>query len=279
MRIGLIGTGSMGSLLIDAFINFGAIEPQQLFISNRSIEKPLILSERHKGLNVCSNNIETVTKCDVLFVCVKPLQFVSLIQEIKDHVRNDQIFVSITSPVQLQHLEDHLLCKIAKVIPSVTHKVGSGASLVMYGGRIQEKDKQLLHDLLSFISTPIEIKESQARINSDFTSCGPAFMSFFLVKWIHAAVEMTGISREEITCLASEMMLGTGKLLTQGGLTPLQLQELVAVPGGITAQALSQLDRSLDGVFHNLITTTHNKYDEDVDKLNKYFSEINRPQY
>lgn len=269
----------MGSLLTDAFIHFGAVEPQQLFISNRSIQKPLLLSERHKGLHVCSNNIETVTQCDILFVCVKPLQFGSLIQEIRDHVRNDQIFVSITSPVQLQHLESNLACKIAKVIPSVTHKVGSGASLVMYGSRILEKDKQLLQDLLSFISKPIEIKESQARINSDFTSCGPAFMSFFLLKWIQAAVEMTGISNEEITCLASEMMLGTGKLLTQGGLTPLQLQELVAVPGGITAQALSQLDHSLDGIFHNLITTTHNKYFEDVEKLNEYFSETNRPQY
>lgn len=274
MKIGLIGTGSMGSLLLDAFIDLGAITPQQLFVSNRSSEKLLLLSERHQGLNVCPNNIETVTSCDILFICVKPLQFATLIQEIKDHVRSDQLIVSITSPVQLQHLENNLCSKIAKVIPSVTHKVGSGASLVMYGSRIQENDKQLLHDLLSFISKPIEIKETQARINSDFTSCGPAFMSFFLIKWIDAAVEMTGISHEEITCLASEMMLGTGKLLTQGGLTPLQLQELVAVPGGITAQALSQLNHSLDGVFHNLITTTHNKYVEDVEKLNELLGDI-----
>lgn len=274
MKIGLIGTGSMGSLLLDAFIDLGAITPQQLFVSNRSSEKLLLLSERHEGLNVCPNNIETVTSCDILFICVKPLQFATLIQEIKDHVRSDQLIVSITSPVQLQHLENNLCSKIAKVIPSVTHKVGSGASLVMYGSRIQENDKQLLHDLLSFISKPIEIKETQARINSDFTSCGPAFMSFFLIKWIDAAVEMTGISHEEITCLASEMMLGTGKLLTQGGLTPLQLQELVAVPGGITAQALSQLNHSLDGVFHNLITTTHNKYVEDVEKLNELLGDI-----
>lgn len=274
MKIGLIGTGSMGSLLLDAFIDLGAITPQQLFVSNRSSEKLLLLSERHEGLNVCPNNIETVTSCDILFICVKPLQFATLIQEIKDHVRSDQLIVSITSPVQLQHLENNLCSKIAKVIPSVTHKVGSGASLVMYGSRIQENDKQLLNDLLSFISKPIEIKETQARINSDFTSCGPAFMSFFLIKWIDAAVEMTGISHEEITCLASEMMLGTGKLLTQGGLTPLQLQELVAVPGGITAQALSQLNHSLDGVFHNIITTTHNKYVEDVEKLNELLSDI-----
>ncbi|WP_438346912.1 late competence protein ComER [Paenibacillus sp. FA6] len=277
MKVGMIGTGSMGSTLLDAFIHFGALQPQQLFISNRTIKKSLALSERHEGLNVCRNNVQTVRCSDVLFICVKPLQFPSLIQEIKDDVRPNQLIISITSPVQLAHLENSLCCKIAKVIPSVTHKVGSGASLVMYGSRIEENDKQFLHDLLSSFSKPLEIKESQARINSDFSSCGPAFMSFFLSKWIDAAIEMTGSSREEVTCLASEMILGTGKLLTQGGLTPLQLQELIAVPGGITAQALLQLNHNLDGVFHQLITTTHHKYDEDVKELDKLFGrpEIN----
>jgi competence protein ComER len=275
MKVGLIGTGSMGSTLLDAFIHFRALQPQQIFISNRSIKKLSLLSERHEGLNICRNNTQTVRCCDVLFICVKPLQFASLIQEIKEAIRPNQLLISITSPVQLAHLESTLCCKVAKVIPSVTHKVGSGASLVMYGSRIEDKDKQLLHDLLSFISKPMEIKESQARINSDFSSCGPAFMSLFISKWIDAAIEMTGCSREEITCLASEMILGTGKLLTQGGLTPLKLQELVAVPGGITAQALSQLNNSLEGVFHSLITTTHHKYNEDVVELDKMFHPSN----
>ncbi|AOZ91762.1 late competence protein ComER [Paenibacillus crassostreae] len=281
MKVGIIGTGSMGSVLLEAFIEFRALQPHQLFISNRTLKKLLVLSERHEGLNICRNNIQTVRCSDVIFVCVKPLQFASLIQEIKNDVRPNQLIVSITSPVQISHLENSLDCKIAKIIPSVTHKIGSGASLVMYGNRLDEKDKQILHDLLSYISKPMEIKESQARINSDFSSCGPAFISFFLTKWIDAAVEMTGSSREEITCLASEMLLGTGKLLTQGGVTPPQLQEMVAVPGGITAQALSQLNHSLDGVFHRLISTTHQKYDEDLEELDKLFDgpKINRPQY
>ncbi|MNP83254.1 late competence protein ComER [compost metagenome] len=41
--------------------------------------------------------------------------------------------------------------------------------------------------------------------------------------------------------------------------------------GGITAEALNHLRTSLDGVFERLITTTHEKYDEDVDKLDILF--------
>ena len=40
MKVGFIGT-AMGSLLIDAFIQSGALLPEQIRVSNRSPEKPM----------------------------------------------------------------------------------------------------------------------------------------------------------------------------------------------------------------------------------------------
>ncbi|BFH61383.1 late competence protein ComER [Paenibacillus azoreducens] len=273
MKVGFIGTGSMGSVLLDAFITSGALLPEQIFASNRTADKVNLLAQRHPGLNVCSNNIETVSNSDIIFLCVKPLQYKVVIDEIKDKLNQDQILVSITSPVQIRHLEEALICKIAKVIPSITHLTFSGDSLCMYGTRITPKDRLLIEQLLGSISKPTEIDESYVRISSDFSSCGPAFISFFLEQWVNAAVEITGINREEITALAGEMLLGTGKLLTEGGFKPLDLQERVAVPGGITAKALSLLKQSLDGVFHQLIATTYGKYDEDLQKCDILFGD------
>ncbi|GAB6990707.1 late competence protein ComER [Paenibacillus pini] len=273
MKVGFIGTGSMGSLLIDAFIASGALQPEELYASNRTLGKLAQLVERHPGLHVCDSNIETATTCDLLFLCVKPLQFKKLTDEIRAYMNPHQIVVSITSPVQIYHLEKTLPCKIAKMIPSITHRVESGTCLCMYGDRIKEEDRKLLEHLLSSISKPIEIKESHARITSDFSSCGPAFLSFFLEQWIDAAVKITGTPRQELTCMASEMLLGTGMLLTQGGFSPKQLQGRVAVPGGITAEALALLNHSLSGVFEQLINTTHAKYEEDLHKCDELFSE------
>lgn len=273
MKIGFIGTGSMGSVLLDAFITSGALEPQQVYASNRTLEKVIKLSQRHPGLHVCSSNVDTAVHSDILFLCVKPLQFKALIDEIGGCIKPDQILVSITSSVQLHHLESALNCKIAKIIPSIAHAVNSGASLCMYGSRIKEEDRQLIERLLSPISKPIEIQESHVRITSDFSSCGPAFLSFFLNQWIEAAVETTGIDRDDLTWMASEMLLGTGKLLTEGGLTPQQLQDRVTVPGGITAEALSLLNSKLTGVFHQLIATTHAKYEEDLQKCDALFGQ------
>ncbi|MNZ47889.1 Pyrroline-5-carboxylate reductase [compost metagenome] len=124
---------------------------------------------------------------------------------------------------------------------------------------------------MSSISIPTIIKEHQTRIASDISSCGPAFVSFILQQWAKSAAELTGISEGLALKLGAEMLLGTGKLLTEGGFTPEELQKRVAVPGGVTAEGIRVLSSSLQGVFSSLIQVTHDKYDEDLNKLSILF--------
>ncbi|WP_311079102.1 late competence protein ComER [Paenibacillus polymyxa] len=281
MKVGFIGTGSMGSLLIESFIHSNALKPQQISASNRTRSKVTELARRYPGLHAAQSNRETAAKSDVLFICVKPLESKAVTDEIRNVITEEQIVVSITSPVQLRILEHALKAKVSKIIPSITHQVGSGASLCIHGSRITEEDRSLLEELMSHISRPIRVKESYTRITSDFSSCGPAFLAFFMDQWIQAAVQATGIDRTELCALAGEMIIGTGKLLTEGGMTPAELQARVAVPGGITAEALALLDISLHSVFPELIQVTHNKYEEDMKKIDVSFGlkPINRQQY
>ncbi|MBW7473759.1 late competence protein ComER [Paenibacillus oenotherae] len=277
MNVGFIGIGSMGSLLIDSFIDSGALQPSQITASNRTIVKAEIIAERHPGLCVAPSNRDAAFGSDIVFLCVKPLEYKRVIEELRGTIQPHQIVVSITSPVMLSQLEDWLPCKVAKVIPSITNYVLRGATLTMFGKRMTDEDKYILNSLLSHISTPLAIEEQHTRIVSDLSSCGPAFMAFLLQKFIDAAVEETGIPREEALVVASAMLSGTGQLLTEGGMTPEQLQSRVAVPGGITAQALALLNRELDGVFNAVIRTTHAKYHEDLEHVavSLYGKEVN----
>ncbi|ALP38307.1 competence protein [Paenibacillus sp. IHB B 3084] len=281
MKVGFIGTGSMGSLLIESFIHSNALKPQQISASNRTYSKVAELARRYPGLHAAQSNRETAADSDILFICVKPLESKAVTDEIRNVITEEQIVVSITSPVQIRILEHSLKAKVSKIIPSITHQVGSGASLCIHGSRITEEDRSLLEELMSHISRPIRVKESHTRITSDFSSCGPAFLAFFMDQWIHAAVQATGIDRTELCALAGEMIIGTGKLLTEGGMTPAELQARVAVPGGITAEALALLDISLRSVFPELIRATHNKYEEDMQKIDASFGlkQINPQQY
>jgi competence protein ComER len=264
MIAGFIGTGSMGSILIEAFIQSGALNPKQIIASNRTPDKVEQLAILYPGLERAQSNIDVVSKSDLIFLCVKPGEYKKVIDEIQMAVLPTQIVVSITSVVTISQLEQLLPAKISKVIPSITNFVLSGAALCMYGSRIEPEDQVLLEHLLAHISSPIRISEEHTRISSDLSSCGPAFLSFLIQCFIDAAVEETGIPHAEARLLASEMALGTGKLLTTGGFTPAALQKRVCVPGGVTAEGISILQSELQGVFNRVVQTTHAKYKEDL---------------
>ncbi|MDF2662455.1 MAG: competence protein [Paenibacillus sp.] len=271
MKVGFIGTGSMGTVLIESFIRSGAIRPSAVVAANRSHEKAVRLATRYPGLTAAGSNGEVAAACDLVFLCVRPLSFKSVIDEIKPYITADQIVISITSPVLLKHLESALPCKVAKVIPSITNEVQSGAALCIYGERMNGEDRTSLERLLSPISKPIRVAESYTRVTSDISSCGPAFLAYFVHKLIDAAVQVAGMPQEEATRLASETLLGTGKLLNEGGYTPESLRQRVAVPGGIIEAGLELMERELETTFVRLLQATHAKYDEDVEKIDQLF--------
>lgn len=275
MNLGFIGTGSMGSILIEALLQSGAVQPAEITAVNRTKSKAEGLARKYPGLGVADNIVEAAADSDIIFICVKPLEFPNVLPELQKVLTPQQIVVSITSPVLIHVLEDQLPCKVAKVIPSITNYERSGASLCMYGRRMAAADQELLETLLMNISAPLRIDEEYTRVTSDLSSCGPAFLAFFIERFVDAAVEETGIPKAEATRLASEMVLGTGKLLTTGGFTPESLKQRVSVPGGITAEALRMMDAELDGVFNQLIRTTHAKYEEDLEKVEAAFYRTN----
>jgi competence protein ComER len=271
MKVGFIGTGSMGTILVESLLRSGALLPKDVSASNRTYAKAAKLAKAYPGLTAARSNNELAKQQDIIFLCVRPSEFKNVIDEIRDSVHESQLIVSITSPVQIRHLEDQIPCKISKVIPSITNFVNSGATLCIHGDRMTEEDKEVLEKLLCHISTPIRVAESFTRVISDISSCGPAFLAFIVQKLIDAAVEETGLPRETAVRLACEMTLGTGQLLTSGGFTPDMLQERVAVPGGITAEGLKLLQKRTEGAFNELIRTTHAKYEEDLDRVETLF--------
>lgn len=259
MRIGFIGTGSMGSMLIRAFFQSTLSSEIQVFACNRSPEKLAQLQTRHPHLQVCASAGETVAASDIVFLCVKPGDAPGVIDCVRPHVREEQYFISINSAVMLEEMEAVLPCRVAKVIPSITQVALSGTVLVMHGGRTTIEDRRYLESLLGMISKPTVVEEADVRVCSDLSSCGPAFLSVLLQEFAMAAVRQGGIPRDLADTLVKDMTQGLGKLLTEEGFEFGDVIHRVAVPGGITAEGIKVLKPSMSGIFDQLLATTRSK--------------------
>lgn len=267
MKVGLIGVGSMGGLLAGSFLRAGALSPAEVTIASRTLSKAEALAGRYPGLAVAPSNAVAAQNADLVFLCVKPLDFRAVLDDILPVLTPEQIVVSITSPVKIALLEELVPSKVAKIIPSVVNEAGIGATLFMFGTRLDERDRERLLRLFSAISRPVEIPEEDIRVASDLSSCGPAFFAYLLEQFIEAAVDTTGIDRELATVLACEMLAGTSRLLREGGCSPAELQRRVSVPGGITAIALEELGKATEGAFSRVLQKTHEKFAEDLSKV------------
>lgn len=272
MKIGVIGTGNMGTILIEAWLETKTLKPTDLIITNRTLSKAIAIQQKYAGIEVTNTAVELVKSADVVFVCVKPLQIYSLIQVLKPYINKDQLLVSLTSPVSVSQLEHELCCSCARFIPSITNRASSGVSLLSYHKSCSQKWKDYLQELAKGISTPVVINNEITRVSSDIVSCGPAFFSYLAQSFINAACQTTEIDRKTATILTEKMLIGLGELLSKGMYTLPTLQEKVCVKGGITGEGIKMLEAAkTDEIFNDIFRATHRKFAEDIEEIEQQF--------
>ena len=83
-KIGFIGTGRMAYAVIKALLDSKALDPEQIFVSNRSSRKKE-KSVQAFGVNSAKNNEDVVSHCDVVFLCMK-VEENSLVIAVAEHI-------------------------------------------------------------------------------------------------------------------------------------------------------------------------------------------------
>ncbi|MGF9963235.1 late competence protein ComER [Bacillus rhizoplanae] len=272
MNIGIIGTGNMGNILIDACIEARAVKPSCLTIINRTFAKAYHIKEKYPSIHIAKTIQEVIERSELIFICVKPFDIYPILTKHASILTNDKCLVSITSPISTVQLETIVSCHVARIIPSITNRALAGVSLCTFGKNCSQEWQTLLLKLVQKISKPVVIEENITRVASDIASCGPAFFSYLLQRFIDATVEETNITREEATILTSEMIIGMGKLLEKQIFTLPTLQEKVCVKGGITGEGIRVLEEHVGDMFNKVLKRTHEKYEEDIKHVEQQYN-------
>jgi len=259
MNTGFVGIGSMGGMLVRAFLRAKALAPDECWIANRSRAKLEALASEFSGLNVASNR-KLATHCDLIFLCLKAGDSASALAEMDAELYPGQLLVTTASVIPLQALENRVPCRVAKLIPSITQEVGAGVALLMYGSRITAEDRKLLEELTGLISHPVVISEAQARPAIGLASGGPALIAYLL----QSMAEEAARSNPEVSAglakqLIAETLDATAKLVREGKLSLTEIIERVAVPGGMTAQAIQILARQVPQAWESVFRESSEK--------------------
>ena len=138
MKVGIIGYGSMGKMLLWKFSEKGSLTKEDLYVNNRTIEK---CGEAANIAQIVSAK-ELAAACDITFVCVRPADIKTVLEDIKDSVKEGALIVSLNGSVSFESLGAIIDRPTAKVIPSLTAEIGRSQTLVCFNDKVADSDKK-----------------------------------------------------------------------------------------------------------------------------------------
>ncbi|KAM4549338.1 pyrroline-5-carboxylate reductase 3 isoform 1-T1 [Odontesthes bonariensis] len=241
LKIGFIGAGNMAFGIAKGILsgNVLSVNVKVSAPSSRNLGR-----FQELGVAVTHSNLEVVCGSDVVFVAVKPHLVPFIVREISPHVTDRHVIVSVAAGVTLATLEELLPenSVVIRLMPNLPCVVQEGALLFARGSHAKQEDGVLLRSLLLHCGLVEEGPEAWIDIHTGLSGSGVAFVYLFAEALAEGAVKM-GMPSELAHSIASQTVLGAGRLLRDSGKHPAQLRSEVCTPGGTTIYGLHALEQ------------------------------------
>ncbi len=259
-RLGFIGFGHMGSMLVKGFLKARIVEPKDIFISNRTFEKIKGLKEKWSEINIFSSNTEVAEKADYIFISVKPYDMLSVLEEIKPFVDERTRIISLAVCVTMDAMAEVMpSIGVTRVVPSVAAEVKSGISLICHNEFVGKDDEEYIEGLFRLISTIKVIPEEDFEAATILTSCGPGIMASLLQELVAAGMRVSGIGEKDAEEMVLRTVYGTAKLLFEQNMGLEEIISSVSTKGGITEEGVKVIRDEFPTHFDNVFIKTLTK--------------------
>jgi pyrroline-5-carboxylate reductase len=238
--VAILGTGVMGSTLLSGLIRSGR-DAGDLVITGRNAERAGELARTY-GVRLMSN-VEAARVADTLVLVVKPQDMEGLLAEIRGHVPDGTLVVSLAAGITTGFLEERLPVgtAVVRVMPNTPALVDEGMAAVSPGLHCDEVHLAEAEELLRSCGKVLRVAEKHLDAVTAISGSGPAYIFYVVEAMIEAGV-LLGMPRTTSTELVVQTLYGAATMLKETGLHPTVLREQVSSPGGTTMSALRELD-------------------------------------
>lgn len=242
MKLGFIGTGNMASAIMGGVINKGLIP------ANEIIGSDLFAPSRDKvaaqfGIHVTDSNLEVVNNAEIIVLSVKPQFYASVIAEIKDAIKEDQLVITIAPGKTLAWLEEQFgkQVKITRTMPNTPAMVNAGMTAAVPNAYMNEDDFSRVKAILESFGKVEVVSEKLMDVVVSTSGSSPAYVYMMIEAMADAAVS-GGMPRPQAYQFASQAVLGSAKMVLETGMHPGALKDMVCSPAGTTIEAVRVLE-------------------------------------
>ncbi len=250
MKVSFVGGGNMGEAIIAALITHRLAQPEDISVADAKPERQEYLAQRY-GIFATGYNLEAIARSKVVILAIKPQQTDDVTCELKGHLQNDQLVLSIIAGRKLSALRQGLRHEaIVRAMPNTPAQIGQGMTVWTATDSTPAAHRADAEAILGTMGCAVYTSdEATLDAVTAISGSGPAYVFLFLESLIQAGRDI-GLSPELARLLAFKTMLGSTEYAQQSDKTLTELIRNVTSPGGTTAAALKIFE---GGDFSGLI--------------------------
>lgn len=274
-KLGIIGIGNIGSMLLNKFLETEIIKEENIYISNRSEDNLNKFSEKYPKLNICKSNIELASICKNIIICAEPLNVPNIMIEIKKEFSEKTHIMVSTTLVLTKDLEKIHKGKITVFMPTLISLVNEGITLAYYNDFVREEDKKFFEKLMSSISRLNILSEDDIKLSQNLTACFPGFFAEIMSELVASVSKYSkNITRKELEQMILSSLVGAPKMIIENNMTFDEAVNKVSTKGGITYEGVKVFKEKLPDVFDCAILSAKKRYEEINDKVGQIIDEM-----
>jgi pyrroline-5-carboxylate reductase len=245
-----IGAGSMAEAIIAGIVEQGALEPQNVFVMNKSDDERLISLQHRYGVSIVCKEKVALKNADLVVLATKPKDIHRAMADTLPYLADTTAVLSVIAGISIQTIESGLGARpIARSMPNTSATIGKSATGIAMNTAVDEKMRRLVLDLLESIGMVKEVEEDDLHAVTALSGSGPAYV-YYLAEALEEAAIDKGLSKDIARALIIQTLEGAAAMLKETGTEPAELRKNVTSPGGTTQAGLEAL---VNGMFKETI--------------------------
>lgn len=233
----IVGGGRMGEALLAGLLAAG-IPSDELVVAEVSAARRRQLAAAHDGVVIAEN----LVPCPSAVLAVKPADVPGAARAVAD--AGVSRVLSLAAGVTTASIEAAAgqALSVVRAMPNTPALIGAGAAAISPGSTADEEDMAWAEEILGAVGVVVRVPEVALDAVTGLSGSGPAYLFLVAEAMVEAGV-LAGLPRDIAETLTFQTLLGSSRLLADGGSTPAALRASVTSPGGTTAAGVRELER------------------------------------
>ncbi len=242
-RIAIIGGGKIGEALLAGLIAAGR-QAKNIVVAEKVDSRAKEIADEYGVL--VTDVTSAVENAHYVVLAVKPEAVDAVLRKLAsadDNAETERVTVTLVAGIPISRYEGALQAgsPVVRVMPNTPMLVNEAMSAVAPGRYVSDEQLAGVVSMLEAVGKVLVVPERQMDAVTAISGSGPAYVFLLTEAMIDAGVAL-GLTRAQASEMAVQTVRGAGLLMSESGLSPIDLRAAVTSPGGTTAAAIREFE-------------------------------------